>query len=363
MNNFLLVTRLLVLVLSMTMCLCKRIKEVTYTSWWPPGTEKTEESVGILSSGHLFMTGMMETNMTLESASRQEMYDVRDIAQGANMSLASNVVSCLVNSNPKYNHTLSDIEKSFGNVFPGDVDFTVLAAAGEWSYFNTSISCLAVRKKSKVFSTNFSFASGSIATARGEKVPQVVSRLQSALSMVNEKLMVLDCTAFVQREMLPENIFSDLSQHLSFRGFGKPKWRPTLTVVVLNATQLSPLSLRCSVGIGGPVGQHSSNSPNYAVVDKTSGFLYVDGISGVMGNATDAFLRYNDVLEASGTTMNQTLNCHFYVSDSNDMTKLFQGFYVAFNLNAYPPPSRTEFVGQSLCEDCKVLVKCIALVP
>ena len=36
------------------------VKRVLSTTWWPPGTEKKDESIGILSRGTIFMTSMME---------------------------------------------------------------------------------------------------------------------------------------------------------------------------------------------------------------------------------------------------------------------------------------------------------------
>jgi hypothetical protein len=77
------------------------IKKVINTAWWPPGTEKKEESVGIVSRGgrllhhgsallsntlRLFgfpliivvlMTGMMEFNTTTRLQIIQEIEDVR----------------------------------------------------------------------------------------------------------------------------------------------------------------------------------------------------------------------------------------------------------------------------------------------
>ena len=48
------------------------LKRVVNTPWWPPGTEKTAESVGIVSGATLFMTGMMEANQTINETVGQE---------------------------------------------------------------------------------------------------------------------------------------------------------------------------------------------------------------------------------------------------------------------------------------------------
>ena len=76
------------------------VKRVINTAWWPPGTERTEESVGIVSRGLLFTTGMMETdgdpgpwnptngtlNLTAQIAAA--LHDIGDIARAANSSVA-----------------------------------------------------------------------------------------------------------------------------------------------------------------------------------------------------------------------------------------------------------------------------------
>lgn len=36
------------------------VKRLVHTAWWPPGNDKWEEAVGIVSRGVVFMTGMME---------------------------------------------------------------------------------------------------------------------------------------------------------------------------------------------------------------------------------------------------------------------------------------------------------------
>ena len=43
-------------------------KEVVHTPWWPPGSEATAESVGIVSRGRVFMTAMMANNATTNAS-------------------------------------------------------------------------------------------------------------------------------------------------------------------------------------------------------------------------------------------------------------------------------------------------------
>ena len=83
------------------------VKRVINTAWWPPGTEKTEESVGIVSRGLLFTTGMMETNgdpgpwnptngtLNLTAQIAAALHDIGDIARAANSSVAQVCVAVL----------------------------------------------------------------------------------------------------------------------------------------------------------------------------------------------------------------------------------------------------------------------------
>ena len=48
----------------------------------------------------------------------------------------------------------------------------------------------------------------------------------------------------------------------------------------------------------------------------------------------------------------------------SDMDAYFGGFFTAFNMNAPPPPSRTEFVAAAAeCAECKLTAKCVAVLP
>ena len=71
-----------------------RTKVVINTPWWPPGTENTSESVGILSYGDVYCTGMMENNNSTLSS---ELSDVTDILVGANVT-EKELVQCLINA-------------------------------------------------------------------------------------------------------------------------------------------------------------------------------------------------------------------------------------------------------------------------
>ena len=57
-------------------------KEVVHTSWWPPGSEKTAEAVGITSRGLVFMTGMMADYDTFLQDVREDrvVSDIMDVS-------------------------------------------------------------------------------------------------------------------------------------------------------------------------------------------------------------------------------------------------------------------------------------------
>lgn len=77
--------------------------------WWPPGTEKQEEAVGILSQGHIFTTAMMEVNQTLDSTLYQELHDNADILAGGNATMRG-LMSCFIHCPPLY---ISAIREEF----------------------------------------------------------------------------------------------------------------------------------------------------------------------------------------------------------------------------------------------------------
>jgi hypothetical protein len=92
-------------------------KIVVNTPWWPPGTENTSESVGILSYGDVYCTGMMESNNTTTLALKSEISDVTDILHGANVSI-NELVQCLINT-PK--NRSSEIKDRFDALLPSPI--------------------------------------------------------------------------------------------------------------------------------------------------------------------------------------------------------------------------------------------------
>ena len=95
---------LFLILIPTTVSQSSRAKVVINTPWWPPGTENTSESVGILSYGDVYCTGMMENNNSILSS---ELSDVTDILVGANVT-TQELVQCLINA-PK--NRSSEIKK------------------------------------------------------------------------------------------------------------------------------------------------------------------------------------------------------------------------------------------------------------
>lgn len=74
---------------------------------------------------------------------------------------------------------------------------------------------------------------------------------------------------------------------------------------------------------------------------------YVSGAAGARSNGSDAFQNIQSALEAAGTKMTLVLNCLFWVAAEECIDPFFGGFHQIFNVENFPPPSRTEFVGLS----------------
>ena len=91
--------------------------------------------------------------------------------------------------------------------------------------------------------------------------------------------------------------------------------------------------------------------------------VYTAGAVGALANGTDAFAALSSALAASGSAMNAAVNCLFFLAELSDMGRYFSGFFVAFNTDAPPPPSRTEFVAAPAERAGKITAKCIAVLP
>ena len=92
-----LISLLFLLLLQRSVSTSSRAKVVINTAWCPPGTENTSESVGILSYGDVYLTGMMENKNNTKEILNSELSDITDILHGANVT-QTELVQCLINA-------------------------------------------------------------------------------------------------------------------------------------------------------------------------------------------------------------------------------------------------------------------------
>jgi len=347
-------------------------KQVVSTSWWPPGTEKQAESVGILSHGFVYMTGMMEVNATLEASTRQELYDVRDIAQAAGAGM-EDLVDCIVNTPAG---AAGAVRRSFEAALPAmsRPALTFVEMPGEYVFCPTSISCVAAQpapgqgrlRRLRWQDTYGVVVRGllhvqGVGGSSGTGVRQEAAEALAAISGLVRSAggaglsSLIDCTAFLRdigdasalREALMA-VGAEPSLTVARAGLEDPKQSVLLRCVVA-----------LPVGQGVPAKVHRIRSESgLAVV--TDRFVYTSGQLGSESNGTDAFASLEKLLATAGATLDDVVNCHFFVKETEKVFDLFAGFQQVFNQNHPPPPSRTEFTSVSECARCAVVAKCVA---
>merc|ERR1719272_1710884 len=194
------------LIVALILCACSAgahsshvKKTVLYTAWWPPGTEKEAESIGILAHGVIYMTGMMESNATLEKTVLAEISDMADIAAAAN-STTGELLGCVANA---AKGTGPQVQKQFSAHLPG-VPISVAEMAGEFPMFSTSISCVGATSN-PVRRTHLN-SSGSLAngvltvSAAHSKFDTALEQMLTVIRQLGGSGLnnLADCTAFVQ---------------------------------------------------------------------------------------------------------------------------------------------------------------------
>jgi enamine deaminase RidA (YjgF/YER057c/UK114 family) len=342
-------------------------KKVVNTAWWPPGSEKTAESVGIVSHGFVYMTGMMELNMTLNATMRQEVSDISDIAVAGGSRLA-NLVDCLVNA-PKGGS--AKVRKAFLAALPHGVRpaLTVVELNGEYgSFFPTSATCVAaLPDTSKGYPRQDLHVPGAYGVAtHGLLHIEASGTLNEALHSVGELIRkggghglndLADCTVFLR----------DIGDGSKMRSLihsackGAP---PALTIVQAGLEHpRSMVSLRCVASV--PEGPSMSTKLVHQkdVVQLPRKFAYISGQAAHDTNGTDAFDAIERVLVPLKLSLSDVVSCLFFVSNSSRVPDLFAGFYDAFNKKHPPPPARDELEAVSECRNCAVVAKCIAAFP
>lgn len=347
-------------------------KKVVHTKWWPPGSEKTAESVGIISHGFVYMTAMMEVNFTenwtfdLNASMTQIVFDVRDIARAAGVDLA-NLVDCLVNS-PKgasgvaratFTAALHRAEKWARPAL------TFVEMPGEYQFTNYSASCTAalgphLPKQWRHGSTRGMSAHG-LLHMEGTRLAGASPRqeVEVALASIGEVISsaggrgigsLVDCTAFV----------ANISHAASVRNaFSKLPKAPALTIAEAGLQDRQrAVSLRCVAAVGKDM--EVERFPEAAAV---GGLVFVSGQMDTSTKGLGAFQQLAKRLKAAGVGLSDVVNCLFYTKDQAKNFDLFNGFFQVFNTNHPPPPTRGELQGLSECSDCAVLAKCIAARP
>ena len=337
-------------------------KQVVHTPWWPPGSEATSESVGIVSRGRIFMTAMMELNATNAKSVHQELSDVADIATAAGTNL-SGLVSCLVNAPAKQSAQIRALFEADPS-WPTHIALTVAEMVGEYSgMFPFQLQCTGVQPALAPVRT-VSRGSRSRAVIAGG-IAEVAVRASSATDALSETRAllttglddVLSCTALVRNGRQGEIDATELRAAL--RAIAVPA---ALTIVHAPTAEVGSneelMSLACTAKTdeaapGDTAGVKGSGGA-YAVVDHTHGLVYVDGLHITDANATGAFDHLASVLEAAGTDLSRVLACRFYLSElpaAGYPVKLFAGFQKLFCEANPPPPTRAEYVAAAVATE------------
>jgi len=171
----------------------------------------------------------------------------------------------------------------------------------------------------------------------------------------DELSSLLDCTAFLR------HITDAGAVRAALAAAGA---EPALTVVEAGPEDpRQSVLLRCTAAVPGEGGSPAEarrirTEAGLAVV--TDRFVYTSGQLGSATNGTDAFAGLERLLKAAGATLEDVINCQFFVKDTWKVYDLFAGFAQVFNRDHPPPPSRTEFTAISECPSCTVAAKCIA---
>lgn len=356
-------------------------KRVIHTSWWPPGSEKTAESVGIVSYDFVYMTAMMEFNSTLGAEAQAEISDVSDIAHAGGVDVEM-IVDCLINA-PLGKAKAA--RRAFIRALSKQVNssswkpaMTVVEMPGEYpgGWFKASATCIAALPPAKdiyprqQWSLDHAFgvsAQGLLhieatGASRGTTKNQTAEALRSIDKLVRAAggrgaQDAVDCLAFIQ----------DIKDARSVRAaMGVLKQAPALTIVQAGLENpRQKVALRCVATV--PKGPKATpvitEGPGGAKLANNQ-FVYVEGQFGTLAsNGTDALKGLDVVLRSTGTDLSKVVNCLFFLTDNNLVYNLFNGFQRVFNQDNPPPPTRGEFQGLSECSKCFVVAKCIAALP
>ena len=394
--------------LVMAACGTNGEKIVLNTPWWPPGTERKAESVGIKTSDLIFCTGMMEQNKTTWRPSDviAEIHDVSDIVKAGNATL-KHLVACLVNVPAHHGNATAaalafrkGLREAGGN--PDQVALMTVPMEGEYgSWFGTSTSCVATTHAAETKHTARAVSASGAATAvvvaagnlahvaaESTSVDVATDLLDGAVApalrgagVAAGTTALLECTAFVRDADDARAVRDALQGH-------SPASPAPAGGIVLNPARLFPpphtaparVRLRCTAT---PLTRRTRPRWRYHM-RHTSVRSFRGGRAGLRfrdrrgaANASDAFARLGELLELAGSSLSLAANCRFFLRDGTAMKALFGGFFAAFNRDHPPPPARTEYAGvaSDTCAEeeddgtgvarapgCAVVVKCEAVL-
>ena len=334
-------------------------KQVVHTPWWPPGSEQTAESVGIVSRGRVFMTGMMAVNATDDATAREEVHDIRDIAEAAGTSL-DGLTYCLVNAPRGESRQVREvIERALG-VHHERMALTVVEMVGEYGgMFRFQIKCGAVQP-SLLPKTVIRNDAGATAVAAAGVVHVSIATNDTASALLNETAALLrrsggagldallQCTIFAHATALVE------TRALAAALRTTTAVPPALTAVVAPSDS-GRITMMC-VALAGGAGAAASKvavrtADAYAV--RAGGLVFADGLaaSNATGTGADAYARLATLLHAAGSDAAAVLDCSFFlrsVPQSGFPQQLFAGFHDFFNVAHPPPPCRAEYVAHGV---------------
>eukprot|EP00405_Crypthecodinium_cohnii_P025320 CAMPEP_0206493428 /NCGR_PEP_ID=MMETSP0324_2-20121206/46956_1 /ASSEMBLY_ACC=CAM_ASM_000836 /TAXON_ID=2866 /ORGANISM="Crypthecodinium cohnii, Strain Seligo" /LENGTH=394 /DNA_ID=CAMNT_0053976549 /DNA_START=31 /DNA_END=1215 /DNA_ORIENTATION=+ len=342
-------------------------KQVVTTSWWPAGTEKKAESVGIISYGFVFMTAMMENNDTLLETAEAELSDIRDIAHAAGATM-SDLVDCLVNApSGGAEHTKAKFREAFQKVLPDKMELpalTVVEAPGEYAFFNSSITCVAALPSSEGRSSRKIIKLSSPGTAYGALARGLLhftvdsASIADALSESSKLIQkaggkgnsdLAECTVFLK----------DIKASKDFRrALGETD--AALTIVQAGLSPGKVVTLRCVANTGADMQEGTSGNKEVKVAHK---LVFAPGIYSKRTDGADAFEALDKALQSVGAGLSDVVSCLFFVKDQWKVFDLFKGFAQAFNHDHPPPPTRDELQAVGEIPDTNVVMRCVAALP
>uniref|UniRef100_A0A7S0AHZ2 Uncharacterized protein n=1 Tax=Pyrodinium bahamense TaxID=73915 RepID=A0A7S0AHZ2_9DINO len=253
---------------------------------------------------------------------------------------------------------------------------TVVELPGEYSFFPTSISCLAalpepggslprrLRRSGTygVAARGLLHMQGTIGGFIGRGARHEMKNALAAIAGLIRAAGgagladLLDCTAFVRS-------LDDVAAVRSALAEAAPA-APAFTLVRagLEDPRQSVL-LRCVAALPAAPGvpakvRHVSTDAGRVVT--TDSFVFASGSLGFAANGTDAFGGLERMLAAASANLGDVVNCLFFIKEQTKVFDLFAGFQEVFNQEHPPPPTRTEFAAVSECAGCSVVAKCIA---